>query len=333
MPVLTPAAPECASQVGSLCQRLWDWLGVGWLAANADAFVASGLRIVLIVVVALLARTLAHRAIRRLTKVSQDGRLPPLLRTLRARTEAQLLGPRMSVRRRQRADTIGSVLRSLVSMVVFTVAVILILAELGINIGPILASAGIVGVAVGFGAQNLVKDFISGLFMMLEDQYGVGDTVDLGPASGTVMAVSFRITTVRAQDTGDLWYVRNGEITRVGNTSQGAELPPVHSEGPDADAVADTAGDTGADQAPLAADRSGDIHIGGNVYIAGGIRPMPSPPDTPAPVGGDRPPVTDEQAGDTAGGTGDSTGDSTGGGTGDRRSGGDAPPSTGTMAS
>lgn len=284
MPIPIPAAPACADQVGSLCQRLWDWLGVEWLAANADAFVAGGLRIVLIVVVALLVRTLAHRAIRRLTRVSPNGRLPPLLRTLRARTEAQLLGPRVSTRRRQRADTIGSVLRSLVSVVVFTVAVILILSELGINIGPILASAGIVGVAVGFGAQNLVKDFISGLFMMLEDQYGVGDTVDLGPASGTVMAVSFRITTVRAPDTGDLWYVRNGEISRVGNTSQGAALPPVNSPAEDTDGATGTAAadgtDSGAEGSP-AADRIGDIHISGDVHIAGGIRLAPPPSETP----------------------------------------------------
>jgi small conductance mechanosensitive channel len=102
-----------------------------------------------------------------------------------------------------------------------------------VALGPILASAGIVGVAVGFGAQNLVRDFLSGMFMLLEDQYGVGDIVDLGEASGTVEAVGLRITTIRDLQ-GTVWYVRNGEILRVGNKSQGyavavVDLPLAHS--------------------------------------------------------------------------------------------------------
>src|SRR3712207_2593896 len=92
--------------------------------------------------------------------------------------------------------------------------------EFGFNLGPLLASAGIVGVAIGFGAQSLVKDLIAGLFMLLEDQYGVGDTVDLGEATGVVETVGLRITTVR-DARGVLWYIRNGEIVRVGNKSQG----------------------------------------------------------------------------------------------------------------
>jgi small conductance mechanosensitive channel len=92
--------------------------------------------------------------------------------------------------------------------------------ELGFNLAPLLASAGIVGVALGFGAQSLVKDLIAGLFMLLEDQYGVGDTVDLGEATGVVESVGLRITTVR-DARGVLWYIRNGEIVRVGNKSQG----------------------------------------------------------------------------------------------------------------
>jgi small conductance mechanosensitive channel len=99
-------------------------------------------------------------------------------------------------------------------------AAIMVLAEFGVDLAPILASAGIIGVAVGFGAQNLVKDFLSGMFMLLEDQYGVGDIVDVGQASGTVETVGLRITTLR-DGNGTLWYVRNGEILRVGNKSQG----------------------------------------------------------------------------------------------------------------
>ena len=93
------------------------------------------------------------------------------------------------------------------------------LGELGINLAPIVASAGVVGVALGFGAQNLIKDFIAGIGIILEDQYGVGDVVDLGEAVGTVEAVGLRVTRLRDVE-GTVWYVRNGEIIRVGNQSQ-----------------------------------------------------------------------------------------------------------------
>ncbi len=99
----------------------------------------------------------------------------------------------------------------------------LILGEIGVTLGPLLASAGVAGLAIGFGAQNLVKDFLAGLFMLLEDQYGVGDVVDVGDVTGTVEAVGLRITTLRDAK-GVLWYVRNGEIVRVGNKSQGWAL-------------------------------------------------------------------------------------------------------------
>jgi len=109
------------------------------------------------------------------------------------------------------------------SFLVVSTAAILILAEFGINVAPLLASAGIAGVALAFGAQNLIKDFLAGIFMTLEDQYGVGDTVDLGSASGTVTTVGLRTTTVRAGD-GTVWHVRNGEVLRVGNASQGESV-------------------------------------------------------------------------------------------------------------
>ena len=123
-------------------------------------------------------------------------------------------------------------LRSLCSAVVGSIADVMVLAEFGVDLGPILASAGIVGIAIGFGAQNLVKDFLSGMFMLLEDQYGVGDIVDVGQASGTVEAVGLRITTLR-DGNGTVWYVRNGEILRVGNKSQGfavavVDVPVAH---------------------------------------------------------------------------------------------------------
>ncbi|NLG47255.1 mechanosensitive ion channel family protein [Gordonia sp. (in: high G+C Gram-positive bacteria)] len=122
-------------------------------------------------------------------------------------------------RRAQRLQTIGSVLKSLVSFMVLLWIILQTLGILGVNVAPFIASAGIVGVALGFGAQALVRDFLSGLFMLFENQYGVGDWVDLGEASGTVETVGLRVTTVRDLH-GTLWYCRNGEIMRVGNYSQ-----------------------------------------------------------------------------------------------------------------
>jgi moderate conductance mechanosensitive channel len=122
-------------------------------------------------------------------------------------------------RRVQRAQTMGSLLKSVTTIVIATVFGMTAIAELGYSIGPLIASAGVVGVALGFGAQSLVKDFLSGIFMIFEDQYGVGDAVDLGEAGGTVEAVGLRVTRLRDVE-GTVWYVRNGEILRVGNQSQ-----------------------------------------------------------------------------------------------------------------
>ena len=113
----------------------------------------------------------------------------------------------------------GALLKSVITGVLVAIIGTMILSELGVNIAPIIASAGILGIALGFGAQSLVKDFLSGIFMIFEDQYGVGDVVDVGEASGTVEAVSLRVTRLRDVN-GTVWYVRNGEILRVGNMSQ-----------------------------------------------------------------------------------------------------------------
>jgi small conductance mechanosensitive channel len=209
--------PSCANDATTWCGQVWNVTHNSWLAASAGWLVAKPLNIIAIVVVALLVRILLHRLIRRLT--SSRGGVPAILRPLRERAP-QTLAALVSERRSQRARTIGSVLQSITSFVVFGIAAVLVLGDLGFNLTPIIASAGVVGVAVGFGAQNLVKDFLSGIFMLLEDQYGVGDVVDLGEASGTVEAVGLRVTTVRDY-AGTVWYVRNGEIQRVGNSSQG----------------------------------------------------------------------------------------------------------------
>jgi small conductance mechanosensitive channel len=179
-------------------------------------------RIALIAVLAMVLRILVNRGIRRLVTGAAEGSVPVILRPLHDRTKARLLeaSPLLSERRRQRAETIGSVLRSTAALVIFTVAGAMILSELGFDLAPVIASAGIVGVAVGFGAQNLIKDFLNGMFMILEDQYGVGDVVDAGEATGTVEAVGLRTTRLR-DVAGTVWHIRNGEIVRIGNKSQG----------------------------------------------------------------------------------------------------------------
>lgn len=123
----------------------------------------------------------------------------------------------------QRTRTVASLLGSIATLVVVLVAVLMVMDLLGLPLTPILASAGIGGVAVGFGAQSLVKDFIGGVFMILEDQYGVGDRVSIGTVTGVIEEVTLRVTTVR-DDQHVIWYLRNGDISQVGNRSQGPEI-------------------------------------------------------------------------------------------------------------
>ncbi len=123
-------------------------------------------------------------------------------------------------RRHQRVRALGSILRSAASVTIFAIAGVVVLGDLGINLAPLLASAGVVGIAVGFGAQNLVRDYLTGVFMLLEDQYGVGDVISVGDATGTVETLTLRITRIRDVN-GVVWHIRNGTIDQVGNKSQG----------------------------------------------------------------------------------------------------------------
>lgn len=185
-----------------------------WFSKHGALLISHGVEIVVIIGVAALLRAVLTRTIRRTVNraaaaaESRAGRL----------IEGRLLI--VSERRRQRTRAIGSVLRSLTTAVVFSVALLMIISVLAIPTAPILASASVIGVAVGFGARNLVTDFVSGIFMILEDQYGVGDIIDAGDATGTVEEIGLRVTRLR-DTTGVVWYIRNGEITRIGNLSQG----------------------------------------------------------------------------------------------------------------
>ncbi|MEU3597946.1 mechanosensitive ion channel family protein [Streptomyces sp. NPDC006798] len=207
-PTDSPAAPvtldEAAERAGN---------AAGWVEENWSSWLNTGLRILLILVVALVLRMLVRRA---LTKL-----IDRMNRSAQA-VEGTALGGLLvnAERRRQRSEAIGSVLRSIASFLILGTAGLMILGAFKINLAPLLASAGVAGVAIGFGARNLVTDFLSGVFMIMEDQYGVGDSVDAGVATGEVVEVGLRVTKLRGDD-GEIWYVRNGEIKRIGNLSQG----------------------------------------------------------------------------------------------------------------
>ena len=201
------------ADVASTWKSVWSWF-TSWVTTYA-------LVIWLIVAVSVVVWWLMVRLIRRVTndaksRLRQDR--PGQARS--AEHTQELTDVLMSARREQRAEALGQLLRSITTFTIVTLALLLVLAQSGVNLGPLLASAGVVGVALGFGAQTLVKDFLSGIFLVLEDQFGVGDVVDLGAATGTVEEVTLRVTRVRDMS-GVVWYVRNGEILRVGNRSQG----------------------------------------------------------------------------------------------------------------
>ena len=201
-----------------------DVPGLGEVTVTVDTvqqwLLTDGLRILVTIVLAALAIAVLHRLIDRVVATMTSKSARRLAESGRAgRVLASATGM-ANERQRQRVETVGSLLRSIVTFVVVTLAVLTIMALLGIPLGPLLASAGVAGVALGIGAQSLVKDFLSGIFMMIEDQYGVGDVIDTGEAIGTVEEVTLRITRLRDAN-GNTWYVRNGEIIRVGNRSQG----------------------------------------------------------------------------------------------------------------
>jgi len=190
------------------------------LSYVADWLLGPPLRIVAILLAAVIVNRLGRRAVKRSLTKLHSGAVRERMGAMRKRTPAALLETgETSVRAEQRIDALSSVLRSVLSFVVFLVAGLMCLGEVGIDLAPLLAGAGVLGVALGFGSQSLVKDFLSGMFILVEDQFGVGDIIDVGEASGTVEAVSLRTTRLRAID-GTVWHVPNGEIHRVGNMSQ-----------------------------------------------------------------------------------------------------------------
>jgi moderate conductance mechanosensitive channel len=222
----------CGPDPSFICRETLSRTGSIRWAELSDILFAKPLTILVIALVALVANRLLTRAINRFLG-SLSGEQRPA-RRLRRRLRGTSLGQRLpesvlatggySVRASARAATLGAVLRSLAGFVVWALAGMTILGELGVDLGPLVASAGIAGLAIGFGAQSLVRDFLAGMFILVEDQFGVGDVLDAGdlagtPVTGTVEAVSLRTTRLRDAE-GTVWHVPNGQIVRVGNKSQ-----------------------------------------------------------------------------------------------------------------
>jgi small conductance mechanosensitive channel len=216
-----PLADACgAIDPSYICEQVFDWTDNEFLATAADWLLDRPIRIILILVIALVASRLLQRGVARFVATVAASPSDDRFQALRERGPGKLLIEETErTRATARAETIGLVLRSIVVALVWSVASLLILGQLDIDLAPLIAGAGIGGIALGFGAQTVVKDFLSGLFMLIEDQYGVGDIVDLGPATGTVEKVSLRSTTIRDVQ-GTVWHIPNGEILRVGNFSQ-----------------------------------------------------------------------------------------------------------------
>ena len=222
-------APLAFVPIGALpaptVESVWQW----------KTLIAPSLTIIGTLLGAFLLRWVLHRAIDRVVEsaLARAARHESQTPRRASRILAQATGLNHA-RSTQRAATMGAILKSTSTFVIFTLALLTIMSALGLPLGPLLASAGVVGVALGFGAQSLVKDFLSGIFMILEDQYGVGDVIDTGEAVGTVEDVTLRVTRLR-DASGIVWYVRNGEIIRIGNRSQGwstavVDIPVGYSE-------------------------------------------------------------------------------------------------------
>lgn len=177
-------------------------------------------QVALVLFVALLVHLVLRRAITRFTNRLLDPGTQETLSRLRRQAPGVVAESAVfQERATQRAKTLSHVLKSVTTAVVWTIAMVTVLGQIGVNLGPIIAGAGIAGVALGFGAQSMVKDFLTGFFILVEDQLGVGDIVDLSHAVGTVEEVSLRATRIRDIN-GTLWHIPNGQIDRVGNLSQ-----------------------------------------------------------------------------------------------------------------
>ena len=247
-----------------------DWASV------ASWVVDKPFRILVIWVVAWILSRLVRRLIRRFSDKLVGSVGSGRLKKARDRAPNILISAQVpSVRSAARAETISGVLKSVSSGVIYTFAFVYTLEVLGLNLGPLIAGAGVVGVALGFGAQSLVRDFLAGCFILLEDQYGVGDAVDLGEAVGTVEALNLRTTRLRDVN-GTVWHVPNGEIMRVGNQSQQwarAVLDIVVAHGTDVEAALSVMKDV-ADEVSARSDMATEVLEEAEIWGVEALTPM-----------------------------------------------------------
>jgi small-conductance mechanosensitive channel len=223
---------SCGDDPGIACRLAWDLTHSTSAAQLVRVYLAGpvsvGLRILFVIVVALVVRAVANRVINKITERAATATLPvasaairPVIRRHRAPVpSAAAVAAAGTERHEQRARALGSILRSGVSIVVFGIAALTILGDLGFNLTPLLLSTTVLGVALGFGAQNLIRDYLAGILMLVEDHYGVGDTINVKDATGTVEAMTLLTTRLRDVN-GVVWHIRNGTIESVGNESQG----------------------------------------------------------------------------------------------------------------
>ena len=199
-----------------------------WFPDNlAEVLAFTPVRIVLLIIAAFVLQRILRRLINRSVRRAIDRPFSSRNQLTQKVIDATTIS---AERRKQRLSALGSLAQSIATFVIFAIVILMILAELGYNITTIVAGTTVIAVTIGFGLQSVVKDLISGVFMLVEDQLGVGDYIDMDMASGVVEAIGLRVTELRSRD-GTVWYVRNGEVLRVGNFSQGGPgQPPTDAE-------------------------------------------------------------------------------------------------------
>lgn len=209
----TEPSAVCGEQASFVCDKVYEWSDSRVLAELAAWFIERGLTVLLILLGGWVISRIVKRAIAHFTERIDRPSLRDVGRDPSVSEEAETL------RAKARAETLAGVLRSVALIAIWALTALLALGQLDINLGPLIAGAGIVGIAIGFGAQAIVRDFLSGVFMMIEDTYSVGDDIDFGKGRGTVEKVSLRSTSIRTR-TGVVWTVPNGRIDFVANYSQ-----------------------------------------------------------------------------------------------------------------
>jgi len=208
------------------------WTEIDWL----NVLINVGIILAVAIVVRFIARWLIRRATLRSSKRRYEYLGPatgnmfgqqagskgakPTKRDPRVVAVLEASGASPEERARTRADTISHSLYLLVDWILGIIVLLYVLSEIGVSLTPLLTSAGLSGIIIGFGAQSLIKDLLAGIFLVVEGQYSIGDTIDTGGVRGVVQEIGARVTRLQSPD-GEVWYVRHGDISTLGNQSQG----------------------------------------------------------------------------------------------------------------